>query len=107
MSASPVQNPLVRRRRGCTSGTAVRNSVADAEPDDARRSAGAEAWIGGCIEQVGEKASESDDNATQDHRSSDQVVIAGRDSIGGDVSHAWPAEHSLHEERSAHERGQG
>src|SRR3954468_17816036 len=105
MSASPDQNALVRRGRTGGVGAVTGDSMAEAVPDDVPRSAGAESWVCGCIEQISEKTSEGYDDSAQDHGPGDQVVVAGGNRVGGDVSHARPAEHLLHEEGSANESG--
>src|SRR5205823_2450413 len=106
MRVSDHQNALVMRRReggAAESGTAV---TADATPEAASRSAGAETWVGGCIEQIGEEAPQRHHDPADDHRASDQIVIASGDGVGGDVPHARPTEDLLHEEGAADKRRQ-
>src|SRR5437868_9466826 len=105
--ANDHQSALVMRvRRGSASGASGVAMMADATPDAASRSAGAETGIGGRIEQIGEETPERHHDSADDDAPGDEIVIAGRDGVRGDVTHAWPTENLLDEERAADERRQ-
>src|SRR5206468_12125027 len=75
---------------------------------DSRGRAGlvaAEPWVCPGIEQVGEKTSNGDHDAANDHASHRQWIIACGDGVDDGESHSGPGEDLLDEERTGEKRG--
>src|SRR5688572_3717823 len=68
---------------------------------------GAKSWVCPGIEEIGENASECYHDASEDHSTDDERVVASADGVDDGEAHSRPGEDFLNEKRAGEESGEG